>query len=304
VGDVKSVTARNQSGDVMDFNIEGVTDAEKAKPQRNKLYVVDHNGEMTTARITGISGGQAFADIGDLTHGEVTPDMIIGKSSLKTPEAGAPSEGADNGIAEKMSIAGAHVEGDQVVGTPGDYQGSATKLLDGSDSPIGTRVVSVKDGKVGEVVGYDKSDGYVKVKYDGDPKTYARSKRTLKGENSAPAAPAAESATPEPAAPAAPEAPAAPAAPAASSLLDSNWGDPEIKKLLDQTDSIFREEGVQYTVEDLMDTRSDRLADEIAYAIENGDTDITLKPPSGTEQQIPLAVAIAWAKAHGITLRK
>jgi hypothetical protein len=388
-GEVKKVSARNASGDVMDFTIEDVPDAERAKPKKNQLYIVNNEGEMQTAKVTSISGGKAFGDIGDQIHGEITPDMIIGKSSLKTPageDAGPDQftpEQADkffpeskDPIGDLMAKAGASIDGDQVVGEPGDFQGSAVKLLDGSDSPIGAKVESVRDGKVGEVVGYDKNDSYVKVKFDGDPKTYARSKRTLvtpfpKG----PLPPAENPTGPTPvpsstpdnvpgndvtpgdevsfefegrkvkgtvgpdgriefkttaseresmglgptasidnrdavnakvtkAAPAAPaaqaEAPTAPAAPNAPSILDSNWGDPEVKKQLDATDAIFREEGVQYSVEGLMDTRSDRLASEIAFALENGDQDITLKPPSGTEQQIPLAVAIAWAKAHGI----
>lgn len=367
-GDVKSVKARNLSYDVDDYNIEGVSDAEKAAPKRGKgqTYVVSRDGtEMQLARVTGKSGGKYFGDIGGDSHDEITPDMIIGKVSKKSPSE-APGEGAPGGsIADKMSEAGASIEGDQVVGTPGDYQGSAVKLLDGADSPIGTRVTSVKDGKSGEVVGYDKSDGYVKVKYDGDPKTYARSKRTLKAEsagvtqnspstmsdgllsdeinrlekmanrpggltvpegkqletltnerdkrkgNAAPQISRADAAaemfgvdSPQHKKALADEAKGGVKTTQVANPLPKSWGDPEIKKQLEETEQMFREEGVQYSVEDLMETRREQVGEEIAMAREEGGDWITLKPPSGTEQGIPLEVAEAWAAKEGIEIPK
>jgi hypothetical protein len=84
-----------------------------------------------------------------------------------------------DGVAAHREASGATVQDGEVMGDDVGFQGSSVKLLDGADSRIGTRVTYVKDGMIGEIVGYDRHDGYVKVKTD-DGKVAIRSKRTLK----------------------------------------------------------------------------------------------------------------------------
>jgi len=94
----------------------------------------------------------------------------------------------------------------------------------------------------------------------------------------------------------------APAKKASAKAAPPKLTDPDVKQLLADTEANFREDGVDdYTPESLMSTRSSQLAEEIRYAVENGDNWITLKVPSGSEQSIPLKLAQAYASSKGIS---